>query len=149
MVKILSSLLTFSSIVPSLLMKDALSSALYVALIVNCWILPIMISHKRYFLATHPKLQAIISKSLTHRLIISYRVRDLTNRFFNKFFYQLISKSEFNQQFSFFFQLSFFCFTYIYLLLLLVILYSQVLSGILVSGDCVILFVCVFCLYFT
>ena len=61
----------------------------------------IMISHKRYFLATHPKLQAIILKSLTHRLIISYRVKDLTNRFFNKFFYQLISKSEFNQQFSF------------------------------------------------
>ena len=49
-----------------------------------------------------------------------------------------ISKSEFNQQFSF---------LYIYLLLLLVILYSHVLSGILVSGDCVILFVCVFFVY--
>ena len=82
MVKILSPLLTFSSTVPSLLMKDALSSALYVALIVNYWILPIMISHKRYFLATHPKLQAIISKSLKHRLIISHRERDLTNHFF-------------------------------------------------------------------
>ena len=45
-----------------------------------------------------------------------------------------ISKSKFNQQFSF---------LHIYLLLLLVILYSQVLFGILVSGDCVILFVCV------
>ena len=33
---------------------------------------------------------------------------------------------------------------HIYLLLLLVILYSQVLSGILVSGDRVILFACVF-----
>ena len=53
---ILSPLLTFSSTVPSLLMKDALSSTLYVALIVNYWILPIMISHKRYFLETHPKL---------------------------------------------------------------------------------------------
>ena len=31
---------------------------------------------------THPELQAIISKSLSHRLIISYRVRDLTNHFF-------------------------------------------------------------------
>ena len=51
----------------------------------------------------------------------------------------LISKSEFNQQFSF----------YIYILLLLVILYSQVLSGILVSGDRVILYVCFFVYYFT
>ena len=80
--QVLSPLLVFSSIVPSLLMKDALSSALYVVLIVNYWILPITISHKRYFLATHPKLQAIISKSLTQRWIISYRVRDLTNHFF-------------------------------------------------------------------
>ena len=32
-------LLTFSSTVPSLLMKDALSLALYIALIVNCWII--------------------------------------------------------------------------------------------------------------
>ena len=46
------------------------------------YLLRIMISHKRYFLATHHKLQAKISKSLTHRLIISYRVRDLTNHFF-------------------------------------------------------------------
>ena len=146
MVKILSPLPTFFSTVPSLLMKDALSSALYVALTVSYRILMIMISRKRYFLATYLKLEAIISKSLTHRLIISYPVTDLTNRFFNKSFYQLISKSKFNQQFPFFFffQLSFFCFTYIYLLLLLVILYSQVLSGILVSGDHVILFVYVF-----
>ena len=48
-------------------------------LIVNYWIVPIMISHKRYVLATHPKLHVIISKLLTHQLIISYRVRDLTN----------------------------------------------------------------------
>ena len=34
-----------------------------------------------------------------------------------------------------------------YLLLLLVILYSQVLSGILVSGNRVIFFVCVFFVY--
>ena len=54
---ILSPLLIFSSTVSSLLMKDALSSALYASL--NCWIVPIMISHKRYFLATYPKLQAI------------------------------------------------------------------------------------------
>ena len=81
-VQVLSPLLIFSSIVPSLLMKDALSSALYVVLIVNYWILPITISRKRSFLATHPKLQAIISKSLTQRWIISYRVRDLTNHFF-------------------------------------------------------------------
>ena len=33
----------FPSTVPSLLMKDTLSSALYAALIVNCWIVPIMI----------------------------------------------------------------------------------------------------------
>ena len=118
---ILSPLPTFFSTVPSLLLKDALSSALYVVLTVNYWILMIMISRKRYFLATHPKLQAIILKSLTHRLIISYRVKDLTNRFFNKFVYQLISKSEFNQQFSFFFSIVIFLFfIYIYLLLLLV-----------------------------
>ena len=43
----------FSLTVPSFLMKDALSSALYVALIVNCWILPIMISHKRYFCSSN------------------------------------------------------------------------------------------------
>ena len=48
-----------------------------------------------------------------------------------------ISKSEFNQEFSFLH----------YLLLLLVILYSQVLSGIMVSGDRVILFLCVFFVY--
>ena len=89
-VKISSPLLNFSSTVPSLLMKDALSSALYVALIVNSWIVPIMISHKRYFLATHPKFQAITSKSLTYRLIIFYRVRDLTNHFLNEFINQLI-----------------------------------------------------------
>ena len=51
-----------------------------------------------------------------------------------------ISKSEFNQQFSF---------LHICLLLLLVILYSQVVSSILVSGDRVILFLCFFCLHFT
>ena len=67
---ILSPLLTSPSTVPSLLMKDALSLAKYVALIVNYCILPIMISHKRYLLATCPKLQAIISKLLTHQLII-------------------------------------------------------------------------------
>ena len=78
----LSPLLTSSSTAPPLLMKGALSSAQYVALIVNCWIVPIMTYHKRYFLATHPELQAIISKSLTHRLIISYRLKDLTNHFF-------------------------------------------------------------------
>ena len=43
-----------------------------------------------HVLATHPKLQAIISKSLSHRLIISYRVRDLTNPFLNKLFHQYI-----------------------------------------------------------
>ena len=42
-VKILSPLLTFSSTFPSLLMKDALASGLYVALIAHCWIVPIMI----------------------------------------------------------------------------------------------------------
>ena len=121
MVKILSQLTTFFSTVFSLLMKDAISSALYVALTVSYWILMIMTSHKRYFLATHPKLQAIISKSLTHRLIISYRVRDLTNRFFNKFFYQLISKSEFNQQFSFFFSIAIFLF-YIYIYIFIIVI---------------------------
>ena len=81
LIKILSPLLIFSSIVPSLLMKDAFYSALYVALIVNCWNLWIMISHERLFLVTHPKFQAITLKSLTHRFIISYQVRDLTNHF--------------------------------------------------------------------
>ena len=77
MVNILIPLLILSSTVPSLLMKDALSSALYIAL--NYWISPN--SHKRYYLATYPKLQTITSKALMHRLIISYRVRDLTNHF--------------------------------------------------------------------
>ena len=76
-VNILIPLLILSSTVPSLLMKDALSSALYIAL--NYWISPN--SHKRYYLATYPKLQTITSKALMHRLIISYRVRDLTNHF--------------------------------------------------------------------
>ena len=93
---ILRPLLVFSSTVPSILITDALPSALYVALIVNC---QIMISHKRYILATHDKLQGIISKSLTHLLIISYLVRDLANHFLSEF---LISKLEFSQQFSFF-----------------------------------------------
>ena len=78
----MSPLLIFSSTVTSLLIKDGLSSALYVAWIANCWIALIMISQKRYFLGTHPRFQAMTSKSLMHRLIISYRVRDLTNHFF-------------------------------------------------------------------
>ena len=49
-----------------------------------------------------------------------------------------ISKSEFNQQFSF---------LHIYLLLLLVILYSQVFPHVLVSGDRVILLVLCFFVY--
>ena len=144
MVKILSPLPTFFSTLPSLLMKDALSSALYVTLTVSYWILTIMISHKPYFLATHSKLQAIISKSLTYRLIISYRVRDLTTTFLKNYFISSSVNLNLINNFLFFFQLSFFCFTYIYLLLLLVFLNSQVLSVILVSGDRVILFVYVF-----
>ena len=42
-VKILSLLLIFSSTASSLLMKGALPPALFVALIVKCWIAPIMI----------------------------------------------------------------------------------------------------------
>ena len=94
-----------------------------------------MISHKRYFLATHPKLQAISSKSLMRRLITSYRVRDWTNHILNEF---LISKSEFIQQFSFLYYY-FICFIYLYLSIL-VISYSQALSSIWLSGDRVILF---------
>ena len=41
-----------------------------------------MILHKGYFLAKHPRFQEITFNSLTHQSIISYRVRDLTNRFF-------------------------------------------------------------------
>ena len=59
MVKILSPLPIFSSTVLSLLIKGALSSAVYVALTVNRWIVLIMISQKRYFLATHPKFRAM------------------------------------------------------------------------------------------
>ena len=146
MVKILSPLLTFSSTVPSLLMKDALSSALYVALTVSYWILMIMISHKRYFLATHPKLQAIISKSLTHRLIISYRVRNLTNHLF---FHQLISKSEFNQQFSFL-QSSVFCFTYnIFIIVISYFILPGTFRYIGIWRSCNFVCLCFFCLYFT
>ena len=54
-----------------------------------------MISHNCYFLATHPKLQVITSKSLTRRLITSYRVRNLTNHVLNEL---LLSKLEFSQQ---------------------------------------------------
>ena len=112
MVKIWSPLLTFSSTVPSLLMKDALSSALHVALIVNYWILQIMISCKCYFLATHPKLQAIISKSLTHRLIISYQARDLTNNFFES----ILSSINLNLINNFRFYLDIYCYLLFYTL---------------------------------
>ena len=145
MVKIFNPLITFSSTVPSLLMKDALSSALYVALIVNYWVPPIMISHKRYFLATHPKLQAIISKSLTHRLIISYPVRDLTNE--NKFFHQLISKSEFNQQF-YFLQSSIFCFTYIFNVVISYFILPGTFRYISIWRSCNFVCLCFFCPYF-
>ena len=83
-VKILSPRLIFSSTVPSLIIKGALPSALYIAVIVNCWIVPIMIPHKCYSLATHPKFHVITSKSLTYRSILFYWVRDSTNHFLKK-----------------------------------------------------------------
>ena len=148
MVKILSPLPTFFSTVPSLLMKDALSSALYVALTVSYWILMIMISHKRYFLATHPKLQAIISKSLTHRLIISYRVTTWRTIFLNKFSYQFISNSKFNQQFSFL-QSSTFCFTYIFIIVISYFILPGTFRYIGIWRSCNFVCLCFFCLYFT
>ena len=142
----MSPLQTFPPTVPSFLKKEALSSALYVALIVNFCILPIMISYKRYFLAAHPKLQAIISKSLTHRLIISYRVRNLTNHLF---FHQLISKSEFNQQFSFL-QSSVFCFTYnIFIIVISYFILPGTFRYIGIWRSCNFVCLCFFCLYFT
>ena len=149
MVKILSPLITFSSTVPSFLMKDALSSALYVALIANCWILPIMISHKRYFLATHPKLLSnnfkIITASIGH--ILSSKRFDEPLFKINSFISSSVNPNLIN---NFLFHNRQFCVLHIYLLLLLVALYPQVLSAILVSGDRVTLFACVFfCLYFT
>ena len=84
-------------------------------------------------MASHPKFQTITSKSLTHRLTISYRVRDLTNHFFK----QIPSSVNRNLINNFL----------LYLLSLVVILYSQILSGILVCGNRVILFVCVFFVY--
>ena len=119
MVKILSPLPIFSSTVLSLLIKGALSSAVYVALTVNRWIVPIMISQKRYFLATHPKFRAMTSKSLMHRLIRSSRVRYLTNHFFFNHS-SLISKSELNQQFLYILYIYYIYYIYIYILLLLV-----------------------------
>ena len=124
----MSPLPTFSITVLSLLIKGALSSGLYVALIVNCWIVPIMIWQKRYFLVTSSNNFKIINALINY--ILS------SKRFGEPLFWinSFISKSKLNQQSSF---------LHIYLLLLLVILYSQVLFGILVSGDCVILLVCV------
>ena len=50
MVKILRLKLIFSSTVPSLLMKDALSLPLYIALIVKCYIVPIIMSASQMLL---------------------------------------------------------------------------------------------------
>ena len=53
-------------------MKDALSSALYVALTVSYWILMIMISHKRYFFGNTPQTSSnnfkIINASIDYIL---------------------------------------------------------------------------------
>ena len=56
-------------------------------------------------------------KIINTSMIIFYWVRDLMNHFLNKFFHQLISKFEFNQQFSFL-HLSIFCFTYIFIIVI-------------------------------
>ena len=114
----MSPLPTFSSTVPSLLIKGALSSGLYVVLIVNCWIVPIMIWQKRYFLVTSKNNFKIINALIDY--ILSSERFDEPLFWINSF----ISKSKFNQQFSFLHK---------NLLLLIVILYSQVLSGIFIG----------------
>ena len=71
----------FSSTVPSLLMKDTLLSTICSldSKLLDC---TDYVLTQALFLATHPKFQAVISKSLTYRLIISYQLRDLRNHFF-------------------------------------------------------------------
>ena len=137
MVKILSPLPTFFSTLPSLLMKDALSSALYVTLTVSYWILMIMISHKRYFLATHPKLQAIISKSLTHRLIISYQARDMTNHFLKL----ILPSVNLNLIYNFL--------IYIYIIVICYFILPGTFRYIGIWRLCNFVCLCFFCLYFT
>ena len=141
MVKILSPLLTFSSTAHSLLMKDALSSALYVALIVNYWVLPIMISHKRSSQTSSNNFKII---NATIDYILSSKRFDEPLFKINSFISSWVNTNLIN---NFLFCNRQFSVLHIYLLLLLVVLYSQVLSGILVSGDRVILFVCVFFVY--
>ena len=71
-----------------------------------------MISNKRYLLATHPKLQAITSKSLAYRLIMSYRVRHLTNDFF-KWIFESVNRNLVNK----------FLFLYIIIILFILFIY--------------------------
>ena len=82
--------------------------------------------------------QTLLFDNTSQTLSINFQIINAST-FLNKFFHQIISKSEFNQQFFFFCNCQF-SVVHIYLLLLLVILYSQVLFDILVFGDRVILF---------
>ena len=125
MVKMLSLLLIFSSTVPSLLMKDALLTALYVALIVNYYIVPVMISHKRHLFATRPK--HVPNTSQTHPKLQNHLLIDWLHL---KRLY-LISKSEFSQQLFFYIYIYYCYFIYFILFIygsILVILFSQVFS---------------------
>ena len=76
--KILNPLLIFSSNAFSLLMKDTLSSVLYVTLIDSNLLDCTNYDLKQTFSQHIPNFK----QKLQNRLIISYRVRDLTKDFF-------------------------------------------------------------------
>ena len=76
--KILNPLLIFSSNAFSLLMKDTLSSVLYVTLIDSNLLDCTNYDLKQTFSQRIPNFK----QKLQNRLIISYRVRDLTKDFF-------------------------------------------------------------------
>ena len=146
MVKILNPLLTFSSTVPSLIMKDALSSALIRSLdskLLDCtnydFTQRLLFGHTSQTSSNNFK---IINTSIDY--ILSSKRFDEPLFKINSFISSSVNPNLIN---NFLFYNRQFSVLHIYLLLLLVILYSQVLSGILVSGDRVILFVCVFFVY--
>ena len=79
--KILNPLLIFSSNVFPLLMKDTLSSVLYVTLIDSNLLDCTNYDLKQTFSQRIPNFK----QKLQNRLIISYRVRGLTKDFLNEF----------------------------------------------------------------
>ena len=82
MVKILSPLLTFSSTVPFFINEGRPLLSTIRSLdskLLDCTDYDLI---QTLLFGNTSQIQVIISKSLTHQSVISYRVRDLTNHFF-------------------------------------------------------------------